>query len=224
LSVLENMSWPDTGMKKRGPKSLLTKKLQAAICEILSNANTISTACAACGIGEKTYFRWCEKHPTFLTATREARARAKIQLVDIIRNAAKTNAFHAHWLLERSWPNEYARTERVEQIGEKADEKALSCNIFYDLGGHTLAELTDFPVEGDSPEVTEQKQARLTALGSTPAPSGSTPSETISDAPPPQSGAQTSNGTYTPRMERQRQMKERFGDVETDITKVKGGE
>ena len=43
-----------------------------------------------------------------------------------------------------------------------------------------LAELTDFPVEGDSPEVVEQKQARL--MGSaTPAP----PEETISDDTPP---------------------------------------
>jgi hypothetical protein len=60
------------------------------------------------------------------TATREARARAKIHLVDIIRNAAKTNANHAQWLLERSWPNEYARTERIEQVGEKRPTRLVA--------------------------------------------------------------------------------------------------
>ena len=162
---------------KRGPKSLRTPKLQKRICEILADANTIQTACDACGIGEKTYFRWCQKHPTFLTATREARARAKIKLVDIVRNAARINAKHAEWLLERSWPNEYARVERVEQVNE-ADDKKLALNILYSTGNHTLAQLLDFPnAETDTLEVAQQKQARL--MGEAPAP------EKISDAPPP---------------------------------------
>ena len=163
-------------MKKRGPKTLLTKKLQDAICKILANANTIQTACAACGIGEKTYFRWCEKHPTFLTATREARARAKMQLVDIIRTAALKNAFHAQWILERSWPNEYARTERIEQIGEKADEK-IGCRIFYDTGGQKLAELLSFPID---PSMNQTEVAPAPEISDAPP-----PTETISDAPPP---------------------------------------
>jgi hypothetical protein len=65
-----------------------------------------------------------------------ARARAKIKLVDIIRNAARTNANHAQWLLERSWPNQYARTERVEQTGEKPEDKNFGCRIFYDTGNN----------------------------------------------------------------------------------------
>jgi len=148
----------------------LTPKLQKKICDLLANANTIQTACDVCGIGEKTYFRWCQKYPTFLTATREARARAKIHLVGIVRNAAKTNAKHAEFLLERMWPQEYARTERIEQIGEKADED-FSLKIYYNTHGQPLSELLAFPIHSsmkqghDSPKVGREKQRRL--LGET---------------------------------------------------------
>ena len=99
----------------------------------------------------------------------------------IVRNAAKTNAKHAEWLLERSWPNEYARVERVEQIGEKADDKSVGVQIYYQTSNKTLAQLLDFPnLETDSPKVARQKQARLMGQPS-PAPS----QEKISDAPPP---------------------------------------
>jgi hypothetical protein len=96
-------------------------------------------------------------------------------LVEIIRTDALKNPFHTQWILERSWPNEYARTER---IGEKAEDKALSCNILYDLGNKTLAQFLDFPLETDSPEVAQQKQARLMDQPS-PAPSP------VAEVPPP---------------------------------------
>src|SRR5207244_7835358 len=110
-------------------------------------------------------FTLCEKKPSFLAATREARARAKIQLVDILSNAAKTNPNHAQWLLERSWPDEYSRVsvERVEQVGEKADDKR-GLTILYQTGNQPLAELLNFPVHSsmyDSPEVAREKQRRL---------------------------------------------------------------
>ena len=66
----------------------------------------------------------------------------------------------AAWILERSWPNEYARTERVEQIGEKAENSGVT--ILYQGGNRTLAQLLDFPVHGvDAPKVAREKQRRL---------------------------------------------------------------
>src|SRR5437868_9597085 len=134
--------------RKRGPKSLLEvdPTLQKRICDLLADANTIQTACDAVGVGERTYFTWASQNAAFAAATREARARAKIHLVGIVRKAAKTNAKHAEWLLERSWPNEYARVERVEQIGEKADDKSVGVQIYYQLGNKSLAQLLDFPI------------------------------------------------------------------------------
>ena len=112
---------------------------------MLANANTIQTAAAACGIGERTYHDWVERHPAFAAATREARAKAKIKLVNIIRNAARKNAHFACWLLERSWRDEYARTERIET--QPAEQKENSLRIFYDTQGASLSELLTFPID-----------------------------------------------------------------------------
>jgi hypothetical protein len=109
-------------------------------------------------------------------------------MVGIVRNAAKTNAKHAEWLLERSWPNEYARTERIEQIGEKADEDS-SLKIYYNTHGQPFSELLAFPIHfsmaqgHDSPEVTREKQRRL--LGQTAKTPAQPEPEKISDAPAP---------------------------------------
>jgi hypothetical protein len=113
-----------------------------------------------------------------LAATREARARAKIKLVAIIRKAAKTNPHHAEWLLERSWASEYSRVT-VERFEEEKDASKSGLTILYQTPKGGLAELLDFPnLETDSPELGREKQARL--LGQTmEAP------ERISDAPPP---------------------------------------
>jgi hypothetical protein len=84
--------------------------------------------------------------------------------------------------LERSWPDEYARTERIEtQPAEQAKESAI--RVFYDAGNSTLRELLDFPnLETDSPGVIAAKQAKLLGLGHAP----KTESEpAVSDPPPP---------------------------------------
>jgi hypothetical protein len=130
---------------KRGPRTLLTSALQKRICDLLANANTIQTAAAACGIGERTYHDWVERHAAFAAATREARAKAKIKLVNIIQNAARKNAHFACWLLERSWRDEYARTERIET--QPAEQKENSLRIFYDTQGASLSELLTFPID-----------------------------------------------------------------------------
>jgi hypothetical protein len=85
------------------------------------------------------------------------------------------------WLLERSWPQEYSRVsvDRVEQIGEKADQK-VGVQIYYSCGKSTLAQLLDFPVLGtDAPKVGREKQRRL--LGQT-----EKAPEKTSDAPAPE--------------------------------------
>ena len=67
----------------------------------------------------------------------------------------------AAFLLERMWPQEYARTERIEQVNEQADDKKVSLNVYYN-NDQPLARLLDFPnAETDSPDVAREKQRRL---------------------------------------------------------------
>jgi hypothetical protein len=56
-----------------------------------------------------------------------------MKLVRVIIDQAPKDWRAAAFLLERSWPQEYARTERVEQIGEKADE-SRPLAILYQTG------------------------------------------------------------------------------------------
>jgi len=131
--------------KKRGRETLCTKARTKRLSALLRDGNTIVTVCHAEGIGERTYFDWCERDPAFAAAMRKARAAARIRLVSIIRKAAIRNPFHAQWLLERVFAKEFARTE-TRIIEQKAEEpKTVGCRIFYDLGNGTLAELLDFP-------------------------------------------------------------------------------
>src|SRR6266403_172373 len=99
-------------MKKLGRKSLLNAKMQREICSLLAAGNTIRTCVDAMGISERVYFDWCERHPHFAQATTRARGEAKIKLVSIITEAAKIDARHADWLLERSHPQEYGRATK----------------------------------------------------------------------------------------------------------------
>ena len=170
-------------MKKRGRQTLLTKKMQNAICEIQANANTIKTACDAVGISEKTYFNRCQKNPSFFTATRKARARAKMKLVEIIQLAALKNPLHACWLLKRSWPNEYSRVsvERVEQIGEPPER---SVKILYQANKKELKELLRFPIHHSMYEPAAEEMPETPAPETLPADeSEDVPGEPISDAP-----------------------------------------
>jgi hypothetical protein len=136
------------------------------------------------GIGERTYHDWVQNNPAFAAATREARARAKIKLVAIISKAAKTDARHAEWLLERSWPAEYSRVtvERVEQIGD--EPKTVGVNIFYDTGGEGIEKLLAFPTHPSMMQSqTEVEQANVPAENAADTDNDEAP-EPINEAPP----------------------------------------
>ena len=158
---------------KRGPKSKLEvdPTLQKRLCDVLAKCNTIKTAAAVCGVSEKSVYSWISKYPSFAKAIYCARGFAKTSLVAVIRKAAPDDWRAAAWILERSWPDEYARTERIEQVNEQADDKQIGVNILYDTGGQSMEKLLSFPIhssmkqEHDSPKVGREKQRRL--LGQT---------------------------------------------------------
>lgn len=102
---------------KFGRKTLLNPALCRMICNLLADANTIATVCAACGIDERSFYNWMERGEKesrgeffqfFQSATR-ARATAKIKLVKLITVSAVKDWRAAGFLLERSWPEEYGR-------------------------------------------------------------------------------------------------------------------
>jgi hypothetical protein len=128
---------------KRGPKSKLTPQLQKQICESLEKCNTIKTAMQSAGVSERVFYDWMKNNPSFAAAVYRARAGAKMKLVRVIIDQAPKDWRAAAFLLERSWPDEYARAERVEQVDEKKD---VGLTILYDTGGQTMEQLCNFPI------------------------------------------------------------------------------
>jgi hypothetical protein len=194
-------------MKKRGRETLCTKARTKRLSALLRDGNTIVTVCHAEGIGERTYFDWCERYPAFAAAMRKARAAARIRLVSIIRKAAIRNPFHAQWLLERVFSSEFARTE-TRIIEQKAEEpKTVGRRIFYDLGNGTLAELLDFPKHPSlvQHEREIEQQANVNAAETTDdAEVTEAPESEISEeGPPPQSAPKFLTGANTRVLEKE---------------------
>lgn len=134
--------------KKLGRRSKLTPELRRRFGSMLGRGHTIRDACGALGIGEKTYFRWCELHPTFLTETQHARARGRIRIVQSILDSRDWRA--QAWYLERTDPAEFGRVaERpipVDPVATPLPELRITIK---DVDG---TELPLFPTDGAPPK------------------------------------------------------------------------
>ena len=100
----------------------LTPELQGKICEILSKGNSITTACQSVGISDTTFRRWKEQgdkepdsvHGEFVEAMQKAESDAKQALLAHVQDAAPQHWQAAMTILERRWPNEFGRRDRME--------------------------------------------------------------------------------------------------------------
>jgi hypothetical protein len=99
--------------KRTGRRSLYIPELVKRICKLLEKGNTIVAAMEHCGLSESVYYDWCERHEQFQQATSRARGKARVALVKIINDAAKTDWRAAAWKLSHIWPNEYSETSRL---------------------------------------------------------------------------------------------------------------
>jgi hypothetical protein len=80
--------------KRIGRPTKLTPALQKQICGFIEKGNYISTACAACGIDERTYQRWVEwgkkgtePYATFVVSIKKAEVIAETARVERIQEA-----------------------------------------------------------------------------------------------------------------------------------------
>ena len=113
--------------KKKGRRSKLTPELRRRICTMLSGAHTIRTVCAALGIGERSFFTWCDD-PTFFAETQRARARGRVRIVESILDSEDWRA--KAWYLERTDPEEFARVaERPIPVDLAQPVAPLECRI-----------------------------------------------------------------------------------------------
>ena len=108
---------------KRGRPTVLNAVLIKRICSSLREGSTLASAAVAEGISERTLFNWLDRGEAgekpfalFFFAVSRAREAHKANLIQRIVAAAKADWKAASWLLERQFPNEFARSEPREMV------------------------------------------------------------------------------------------------------------
>jgi hypothetical protein len=100
----------------------LTPDVQGRIVQAIAAGNTRETAAAYAGINVATLYRWLAEAAAgangikreFHEAVKKAEADAVVTSVAIIRQAAHDSWQAAAWWLERRYPDDWARRERLE--------------------------------------------------------------------------------------------------------------
>jgi hypothetical protein len=126
-------------------RSELNQELAKRLCAILADANTIGTACAACGITDRTFHNWMKRGEEekrgpffqFLQSATRARATARMKLVKIISDAAPRDWKAAAWQLERQYPEEFGRCTPREPLQEESKPQAPQLHTIHMHSEHS---------------------------------------------------------------------------------------
>jgi transposase len=110
---------------KRGRHTILTPELREKFMRIIENGNSRRNACDAIGFSESTLYLWlqrAEKEPgsefsEFSESLKKAEAAAERAAVAVIRSAMTEHWQAAAWFLERKFPENWGRKEKIEHSG-----------------------------------------------------------------------------------------------------------
>jgi hypothetical protein len=115
-----------------GRKTKLTKELTDEIVKRIRAGNYIKVACQAVGISQTAYFDWINKgeqgiepYAEFLGAVKKAESEAHVNFVAIIASQAPTQWQAAAWWLERKFPGQWAKKEKIEIQQEPISSKEV---------------------------------------------------------------------------------------------------
>lgn len=115
--------------KKRGRPTLLTPETAQRVVDALKAGNFLDTAAAYVGVNRKSLHEWLKKgrakgardpYRGFVVQVDEAMAQAEVMFAARIANAAgdPRHWTAAAWMLERRWPDRWAKRDRVEHTGK----------------------------------------------------------------------------------------------------------
>lgn len=104
---------------RRGARCKLTTETERLICEQIAAGATLETASVVAGIGERTLREWRSKgreerrgvFASFNERVEQALALCEIRALEVIGDAGKKYWQATAWLLERRFPDRWARPE-----------------------------------------------------------------------------------------------------------------
>lgn len=122
-----------------GKPKLSKEAVKRAVQLKKGGANNVDIA-AALGVCEQTFYRWIGDPKTELQrelreSLKKAEADYKNALLAVIAKASRERDWKAAaWLLERKYPQEYARTDRVQAEVKQETTASVRVEHYFDYG------------------------------------------------------------------------------------------
>lgn len=120
--------------------TILNEELIEEICDWISKGNTFYRACILCNISEASFYEWKKRgneelkngeetvYTEFIESVKKAEEKFKAWNVAQIMKASQNGTWQSSaWLLERKYPDEFGRREKIE-LTNKIDELIDSFN------------------------------------------------------------------------------------------------
>jgi transposase-like protein len=130
--------------RKIGRRTKLTNEVKGQIVATISMGLTDKDACVVAGISEVTFYEWLNRgrnkegyngrkwapvYATFANEVERARVANKVHHVRNIYRASETQWQASAWMLERRFPEEYGRRDRID-VGN-AEEKPFKAEVLF---------------------------------------------------------------------------------------------
>jgi transposase len=127
-------------MAKVGARNKCTREAVERAVSLKEGGATNVDIAAALGIAEGTFYAWANSPKTelqreFSERLKKAEADYKNALLAIVMKDAQERDWKAAaWLLERKYPSEYARTDRVQATVQQETQATVKVEHFFDYG------------------------------------------------------------------------------------------
>jgi transposase len=153
LSVKPKAPSPKIGRPKK-----LTSQFVKKFTALIRDGNYPECAAMASGISARTYYRWMEQGCKdekanrnteffqFCQSVKKAGAQAQVQLVANVFAAASKHWQAAMTMLERRWPDQWGKRERVDQTspeGEPLDVQHRGAVVILPDNGHSARKFNE---------------------------------------------------------------------------------
>ena len=133
---------------RRGQKPKLTPELIEQAAQLKGDGLNNQDICAALGVSTAAFYGWIQtedsdgnplkKKPLeleLMEALKNAEADFKRALLRSIRKAGRDKDWKAHaWMLERIYPGEFGRVDRVQAEVKQQTTAAVAVTHFFDYG------------------------------------------------------------------------------------------
>ena len=125
-------------MAGRRPK--LTKELVKKAISLKSDGMSDKDICIACGVSQTAFYRWQENggksdlQRELVEGLKKAESDYKGALLRSIKEQGEKDWRALCWLLERKYPEEYSRVDRVTANVHQKQEADVRCVHVFDYG------------------------------------------------------------------------------------------